>query len=94
VKPRRSERGWLLNVCLVLVANLLTRVIGYLLEVPSAHFSLRDGFKTFAGWLLLYAISILALEAIIYVFRKWTAPQEPPPADDPYLQARADVDRA
>lgn len=93
VKLRRNERSWLLNIAFVLIADLLTSVIGYLLEVPSVPFSFREGFKSFAGWVLLFAVSIVAVEALFSVYRKWTAPQEPPPADDPYLRALAEVEK-
>ena len=93
VKLRRNERSWLLNIAFVLVADLLTSVIGYLLEVPSVRFSFREGFKSFAGWVLLFAVSIVGVEALFSVYRKWTAPQEPPPADDPYLRALAEVEK-
>jgi hypothetical protein len=91
VKSRRNERGWLLNVLSALAANLLTKAIGHLLDVPSAPFSLRLGFKTFAGWVALFVVSILAVEALLSVYRRWSEPQAPPPANDPYLRAVSDL---
>jgi hypothetical protein len=93
VKSLKNKSSWLLNIVFVLVADLLTNLIGYLLEVPSARFSFREGFKSFAGWVLLFAVSIVAVEALFSVYRKLTAPPEPPPADDPYLRALAEVEK-
>jgi len=96
MNPRKNGRNWYgrnwwTNVLCVLAANLLTRAVGYLLDVPSAPFSFREGFKTFAGWVIVFMVSISAVEALVSGFRRWFAPQVPPPQNDPYLRAVSDL---
>jgi hypothetical protein len=91
MNPRKNGSNWWTNVLCVLAANLLTRAVGYLLDVPSEPFSFREGFKTFAGWVVVFIVSILAVEALVSGFRRWFAPQVPPPQNDPYLRAVSDL---
>lgn len=90
---RTQKYSWLSGIAYVASVQLLIRLIGFLLEVPSAPLDFREGGKAMAGWILLYSISCLALEALLHLWRRWRKPPGPVPAFDPYLMAVAELEK-
>jgi hypothetical protein len=91
--PNKHSRGWLSSIAYVAALHFLLRLFAFLLEVQSTPFSLRDGGKVFAGWLLLLMVCCLAIEAFLSVWRRWLGPPAPPVAADPYLLAVAELQK-
>ena len=87
----KRSGGMLSSLAYVAASQLLMRLVAFLLGVPSSPFSVRDGGKVFAGWILLYAVCCLAIEAVLFLRRKWFTSQASPRAADPYLMAVAEL---
>jgi hypothetical protein len=90
---RKSSFSWLSGIAYAAAVEVLMRLIGLLLEVPSAPFDFREGGKTLAGWILLFFISVLAVEALLSLRRWWCRPPAPAPSSDPYLRAVAEMEK-
>ncbi len=88
---RRKKVSLLSAVAFAAAVEVLMRLIGLLLEVPSAPFDFREGGKTLAGWILLFFMSVLAVEALLSLRRWWCRPPAPAPSSDPYLMAVAEM---
>jgi hypothetical protein len=87
----KRSSGVLFSLAYVAASQLLMRLIAFLSDVPSSPFSVRDGGKVFAGWVLLYAVCCLAIEAVLFLRRRWFTSQASPRAADPYLMAVAQL---
>lgn len=85
---------WVKGLGCAVSANLLTRLVGYLLDVPSAPFSREGGLKGFAGWVLLFALAFLAVEAVSSVYRWWLRKSPQSAAYDPYLMAANEPEKS
>ena len=68
------------------------RLIAFLLEVPSPPLTLREGGRVFAGWLLLFLLSHLAVAALLSVRLRWLQRPTPPRAYDAYLMALSELE--
>lgn len=73
--------------------RLIMSLIASLLEVPSAPFGFRGGATTFAGWVLLFLVSVVAVESVSSVLRRWLVKPTPPRAYDPYLMALSEMEK-
>ena len=89
---RRKKFSLLSVVVFVAAVEMLVRLVGFLLEVPSTPFGFRDGGNVLAGWILLVFLSVLALERLQTLLHRWRTPPPPPAAYDPYLMAVAEME--
>lgn len=87
----KARKGWveyLSNIAYAVAISLLMRLIVFLLEVPSDFFTFRQGGKVLAGWILLFFMSTLSVNAVISVCRWWRTLKSP---ESPSLQGLQEV---
>lgn len=82
---------WLTSIVYAWSLQLLVRLIGLLLDVPSSPLGFREGGRVFVGWVLLYGVCFLAIEALLSLRRRWFSRPVPPAPYDPYLLAVAEM---
>ena len=75
---RRKKVSLLSAVAFAAAVEGLARLVGFLLEVPSAPFGFPEGGKVLAGWILLLLLSVLAIDRLQTLLQRWRTPPPPP----------------